>query len=166
MALEWVRRLAVIAGLLPALGAAVYKGVLLSTSAQPGWKGARWLGGYLTNSALLLGCAELLALSILMGQERAAAILRTALVLLLLLNVVALGLLLVDVRAALSSACTRLALGRLGALALAGGVLLPLGLLVVGGPLPMLGAVLCLVLGALVVRFEIVHLPHGNRSLE
>jgi Ni/Fe-hydrogenase subunit HybB-like protein len=157
--LEGARRTALVLGLLPALGAAVYKGVLFSTSAQPGWRDARWLGGYLTNSALLLGCAELLALAILMGQERVAAILNPALVLLLLLNVVALALLLFNVRAS-----THLALGRPGALALGGGVLLPLVLLAVGGPLPMLGAVLFTVLGALAVRFEIVYLPHGNRS--
>ena len=48
---DWVRRLAVVVGLVPALGSAVYKGVLFSTSSQPGWKDARWLGGYLTNSA-------------------------------------------------------------------------------------------------------------------
>jgi hypothetical protein len=62
VAIEWARKLAVVLGLLPALGSAIYKGVLLSTNAQPGWRDARWLGGYLTNSALLLGCAELLAL--------------------------------------------------------------------------------------------------------
>jgi formate-dependent nitrite reductase membrane component NrfD len=55
IALEWVRKAAVALGLLPALGSALYKGVLLSTNAQPGWRDARWLGGYLTNSALLLG---------------------------------------------------------------------------------------------------------------
>src|SRR5271170_1671322 len=46
---KWARILAVVAGLLPGFGAAAYKGVLLSTNAQPGWKDARWLGGYLTN---------------------------------------------------------------------------------------------------------------------
>jgi Ni/Fe-hydrogenase subunit HybB-like protein len=162
--LEWARQVAVALGVLPALGSALYKGVLISTSAQPGWNDARWLGGYLTNSALLLGCAGLLALSVLLGQERAVAILRPALVLLLLLNAVALGLLLVDFRAALARAYTQRALGRLGALALGGGVLVPLGLLVVGSPLLMLGAVLFVVLGALVVRFEIVYLPHGGQK--
>src|SRR5258707_12113540 len=87
-AIERARRVAVVLGLLPALGSATYKGVLLSTNAQPGWRDARWLGGYLTNSALLLGCAELLALSVLMGQENAAAILRPALGLLLVINVI------------------------------------------------------------------------------
>src|SRR5216684_54494 len=87
-AIEWARRLAVVLGLLPALGSTVYKGVLLSTNAQPGWRDARWLGGYLTNSALLLGCAEMLVLSVLMGQDGAAATLRIALGLLLVLNLV------------------------------------------------------------------------------
>src|SRR6516164_7027890 len=90
---EWARLLAVIVGLLPAFGSAAYKGVLLSTNAQPGWKDARWMGGYLTNSALLLGCAELLVLSALMGQTQATAILRTGFIVLLVLNVIPLGLL-------------------------------------------------------------------------
>ena len=65
--LAWVRKGAVVLGLVPALGSAVYKGVLLSTNAQPGWRDARWLGGYLSNSALVLGCAEMLVLAALMG---------------------------------------------------------------------------------------------------
>src|SRR5919197_171377 len=101
MTLEWVRRLAVVIGLLPALGSAVYKGVLLSTNAQLGWKDARWLGGYLTNSALMLGCAEMLVLSILMGHASAAAMLRPALGLLLVLNLVPVCLLAVDLRTTL-----------------------------------------------------------------
>src|SRR5689334_20675514 len=38
--LQWARRPAMILGLLPALGIAVYKGVLFSTTAQPGWRDA------------------------------------------------------------------------------------------------------------------------------
>ena len=90
---EWARRLAVVVGLLPGFGSAAYKGVLLSTNAQPGWKDARWMGGYLTNSALLMGCAELLVLSAMMGQTQATVILRTAFIVLLVLNVIPLGLL-------------------------------------------------------------------------
>ena len=105
--LEWVHRFALVLGLLPALGSAIYKGVLLSTNAQPGWRDARWLGAYLTNSALMLGCAELLALSVLMGQESAASALRTAFGLLLVLNVIPLGLLAVDLRPVLSLIYTR-----------------------------------------------------------
>jgi hypothetical protein len=159
-ALEWVRKAAVVLGLLPALGSAVYKGVLLSTNAQR-WRDARWLGGYLTNSAFLLGCAELLALSVLMGQERATAVLRPALLLLLVLNVVPLGLVVADLRPTLSRIDTRSQLGRLAALGVGGGTLLPLGLLLPGGhPLAVLAAVLLLLLGSLALRFALVRLPH------
>src|SRR5438445_13323155 len=100
MTLAWVRRLVVVIGLLPALGSAVYKGVLLSTNAQPGWKDARWLGGYLTNSAILLGCATMLVLAVLLGQASATALLRPALGLLVLLNALFLLLLLGALRTA------------------------------------------------------------------
>src|SRR5262245_268851 len=146
-ALEWVRKAAVVLGLLPALGSAVYKGVLLSTSAQPGWRDARWLGGYLTNSAFLLGCAELLVLSVLTGQERAATVLRPALALLLVLNLAPLRLLLANLRPALSRIYTPGQLGRLAALCVGVGTLVPLALLAAGGsPLPLLAAVLSLLL--------------------
>ena len=162
MPLEWVRRLAVVIGLLPALGSAVYKGVLLSTNAQLGWKDARWLGGYLTNSALMLGCAEMLVLSILMGHASAAAMLRPALGLLLVLNLVPLCLLVVDLRTTLSRIYPRWQLCGVGALSLGGGVLIPLFLLcVVDSPLFMLSAVTFILLGSLVIRFVIVKLPHA-----
>jgi len=163
MTLAWVRRLVVVIGLLPALGSAVYKGVLLSTNAQPGWKDARWLGGYLTNSALMLGCAEMLVLSVLMRHVSAAAILRPALGLLLVLNLVPLCLLAVDLRTTLSRLYTRWQLCGVGTLALGGGVLLPLCLLlVVDSPLSMLSAVMCIALGSLVIRFVIIMLPHAS----
>jgi hypothetical protein len=159
---EWVRKAAVVLGLLPALGSAVYKGVLLSTNAQPGWRDARWLGGYLTNSALLLGCAELLALSVLMGQERATAVLRPALVVLLVINALVLLLLLANLRAALLRIYTSRQLWRLGILTLGGGVLAPLCLVLVGGsPLLLLAAVLLLLLGSLAIRFVIIKVPHA-----
>jgi Ni/Fe-hydrogenase subunit HybB-like protein len=163
MTLEWVRRTAVILGLLPALASAVYKGVLLSTNAQPGWRDARWLGGYLTNSALLLGCAEMLALSVLMGQESAAAALRTALGVLLVLNVIPMGLLVVNLRPVLGRIYTREQLWRVGMLTIGGGTLIPLGLVLVGGGPPlMLGAGMFLLLGSLVIRFLIVRIPHTS----
>jgi hypothetical protein len=157
---EWLRRVTIIVGLLPALGAAVYKGVLFSTTAQPGWSSARWLGGYLVNSAFVLGAAELLFLAIVMGQPRAVAVLRPALMLLLLLNLVALGLLLADLRAALSRAHSPRVLAIIGALVVLAGVLVPVWLLALGAPLHMAGAVLFILLGAVVVRSEIVRLPH------
>jgi Polysulphide reductase, NrfD len=68
----WARKVAVAGGLPFAFGSAAYKGVLFSTTAQPGWKDARWLGGYLVNSAVLLGAAELLLIAAVMGEARAA----------------------------------------------------------------------------------------------
>ena len=159
--LEWIRRLAVLAGLAPALGAAVYKGVLLSTTAQPGWKDARWLGGYLTSAAVMLGSAEMLVLAVVMEQARVAAIARLALGLLLVLNAILLTLLLVDVREVLARLYSRRTLYGLGALSLGGGLLLPLYLLVAGRPPLMLGAALCVVLGGLLSRFVIIALPRA-----
>ena len=162
--LEGLRRLVVIVGLVPALGAAVYKGILLSTNAQPGWKDARWLGGYLTSSALVLGAAEMLALAVLMGNQRAATIVRLALGLLLVINAVPLLLLLVDVRATLARLYPLRELYGLGALSVGGGLLLPLWLLAVeGSPRLMPAAALCIVLASLVIRFVIVRLPHDSR---
>ena len=80
--------------------------------------------------------------------------------LLLLLNLVALGLLLADLRAPLSRAHSPRVLAIIGALVVLAGVLVPLWLLALGAPLHMAGAVLFILLGAVVVRSEIVRLPH------
>src|SRR5262249_19792162 len=153
---------AVVLALLPALGSALYKGVLISTNSQPGWRDARWLGGYLANSALLLGCTELLAVSVLMGQERATAVLRPALGLLLWLNAVGLFLLLANLLPALARTYAPRNLGYLGVLTLGGGALAPLCLLLVGGSPPLLlAAVLLLLLGSLAIRFVIIKVPHA-----
>jgi Ni/Fe-hydrogenase subunit HybB-like protein len=160
---EEVRRLAVMIGLLPALGSVVYKGVLLSTSAQPGWKDARWLGGYLTSAAVMLGNAQMLVLSSLMGHERAAAMLRPALALLLILNLIPFGLLVVDVRATLLGSYTRRQMYGVGVLSLGGGVLLPLGLLLGGSTsLFVVASAACIALASLAVRFAIIRLPYAS----
>jgi hypothetical protein len=160
--LEGARKAAVVLGLLPALGSAVYKGVLLSTSAQPGWRDARWLGGYLANSALLLGCAELLVLSVLMGQERATAVLRLALGLLLVLNGIVLLLLLANLWTALARTYTPRQMWRIGILTLGGGTLAPLCLVIAGGSPPfLLAAVGLLLLGSLALRFVIISVPQA-----
>src|SRR5271168_1243669 len=123
---EWARIAAVVVGLLPGFASAAYKGVLLSTNAQPGWKDARWMGGYLTNSALLMGCAELLVLSALMGQAQATAILRTGFIVLLALNVIPLGLLFANLRPAHARLYTREQQWLVGVLLFAAGTLIPL----------------------------------------
>ena len=161
-ALDWVRKAAVVLGVLPALGSALYKGVLLSTNSQPGWRDARWLGGYLTNSALVLGCAQMLLLAALLGQERASALLRPSLVLLLVLNLFPLGLVIRNLLPTLSRLYTPGQFGRLGALCLGLGTLAPLALLFAGDILPcVLAGVLSLLAGSLALRFVIVRLPHA-----
>jgi hypothetical protein len=160
---ERARILAVIVGLLPGFGAAAYKGVLLSTNAQPGWKDARWLGGYLTNSALLIGCAELLVLSALMGKTQATAILRTAFIVLLALNVIPLGLLFANLQPTHARLYTREQQWRVGALIVAAGTLIPLGLtLLNGGLLFIFGSVIFLLLASWLIRFVYVKIPHTS----
>jgi len=163
MDFEWARILAVVVGLLPAFGAAAYKGVLLSTNAQPGWKDARWLGGYLTNSALLIGCGELLVLSALMKHTPATAILRIAFIVLLVLNVIPLGLLFRNLHPTHARLYTREQLWRVGALLFAAGTLMPLGLtLLNGGLLFIFGSVIFLLLASWVIRFVYVKIPHTS----
>jgi hypothetical protein len=145
---------------LPALAVAVYKGVLFSTSSQPGWKDARWLGAYLTNSTIVLGCGELLVLSIVMGQEGAVMALRPALALLLVLNFVTTILLFIDVHGALAQTRTRRELFWLSVLVVGPGLALPLCLMAVTSSWISVVAVMSLALGAVVVRHEIVLLPH------
>lgn len=160
---EWARILAVIVGLLPAFGSATYKGVLLSTNAQPGWKDARWMGGYLTNSAILMGCGELLVLSAMMGQSHATAILRTAFIVLLVLNVLPLGLLFANLQPTHARLYSREQQWRVGALIFVAGTLIPLGLtLLSGGLLFTFGAVIFLLLESWVIRFVYVKIPHTS----
>ncbi len=162
MDFEWARILVVVVGLLPALGSAAYKGVLLSTNAQPGWKDARWMGGYLTNSALLMGCAELLVLSALMGQTQATAILRTAFIVLLVLNVIPLGLLFANLRPTHARLYTREQQWRVGVL-IAAGALIPLSLMLLnGGLLCIAVAVIFLLSESWVIRFVYVKIPHTS----
>ena len=157
---EWARILAVVAGLLPGFASAAYKGVLLSTNAQPGWKDARWMGGYLTNSALLMGCAELLVLSALKGQTQATAILRAAVIVLLVMNVIPLSLLFADLRPAHALLYTRKQQWRAGAV-IAALTLIPLALMLLNGDLLFLFvAVVLLLAQSWLVRFVYVKIPH------
>jgi hypothetical protein len=82
---------------------------------------------------------------------------------LLVLNLVPLCLLVVDLRPTLSRLYTCWQLCSVGALALGVGVLLPLCLLVVvDSPFSMLSAVMCIVLGSLIIRFVIIMFPHAS----
>jgi Ni/Fe-hydrogenase subunit HybB-like protein len=163
VALERVRQAAVVLGLLPAFGSLAYKGVLFSTSSQPGWKDARWLGGFMANSALLLGCAELLAVSVLTGHARAVAALRTVAVVLVLLNIIPAWLLFSELHQTLSRIYGDRQLYVVLALVFAGGALIPLSLLLIGdGDPSILVATALIVLGSLAVRFLLIKIPHGS----
>jgi hypothetical protein len=158
--LEGIRDVILVVGLLPALGAAVYKGVLFSTTAQPGWREARWLGGYLSSSALALGAAQLLCLATMMEQSKAVAELRLALMLLVFFNLVPLGLLLSDLGRPLVRARGARVVAAIGALTILAGTLVPLWLLTLATPLTLAVALFLILLAAVVIRREIVQLPH------
>ena len=155
---EWLRWVLLVPGLVLAMGAAVYKGVLFSTTAQRGWGDARWLGGYLINSALVLGAGEALLLAGLRDQAGAIGALRLALMLLLPLNLLVLALLLGNLRGPLAQARGPRVLALIGAVSVLGGIVVPLGLLALGVAFPV--AVLLILAGAAVVRHEMVRLPH------
>jgi Ni/Fe-hydrogenase subunit HybB-like protein len=161
-ALEWARRAAVVLGLVPAFASAVYKGVLLSTSAQAGWREARWLGGYLSSGAAVLGCAEVVVLAYLTGHPRAAEVLRPALIVLQLVHAVPLALLSAELWPILRRAATPRQWALAVALVPVGGWLLPLGLAIVGGVVAMVAAAVLIVGGALAARFILVRLPHHS----
>jgi hypothetical protein len=163
--LEWARKSAVVFGLLPAFGSVAYKGVLFSTSSQPGWKDARWLGGWMANSALTLGCAELLALSVLTGHARAAAALRTVVGVLLLLNLIPMGLLFLELRETLTRIYRDQQVHLALVLTVVGGTLIPLILLLVGDGAPwILGAVLFILAGNLAIRSLFLKIPHASHD--
>lgn len=159
---DWARKLAAILGLLPGFGSCAYKGVLLSTNSQPGWKDARWMGGYLTNSAFLLGCAELLVVSTLMRQAQAVTILRTAFIALLVINAIPLALLFANLHSILAQLYTREQVWRTACLTFAASTLLPLALILLGdGPLFVFGAVIFLLSGSLAIRYAYIKIPHA-----
>jgi Ni/Fe-hydrogenase subunit HybB-like protein len=160
---EWARITAVILGLLPGFGSAAYKGVLLSTNSQPGWKDARWMGAYLTNSAILMGCGELLILATLMQQVQATAILRIAFVVLLAINLIPLGLLFANLQPAHARLYTRQQQVRVAALIFVVGTLIPLGLALFNGGLAFVVlAVALLLLASWAIRFLYVKIPHTS----
>jgi hypothetical protein len=160
-AVEWCRKVAAIVAIPPAAGVALYKGVLFSTTAQPGWRDMRWLGAYLANSSMLLGAAGLLFIADLSGHETARTDLRVATALLLLVNGALLALVAVEARAILRRCYGRGRLVSLAAITFVGGVALPVLNLGVGVLPATLASVVLIVAAALVVRFEIVWLPHA-----
>jgi hypothetical protein len=163
--LGWVRKPAMISALLPAFGSAVYKGVLISTNSQPGWRQARWLGAYMTSAAPVLGTTLLFFLALLLKQEQAAAKLRTCLIPLLALNFMILILLARDVRRALESRWAIRERLWICLTSIACGLIVPLTL----WPFARSGAaamalVATILAGSLFIRYVIVMLPHAPHA--
>jgi hypothetical protein len=159
--LEWVRKPAVVAGVLPAIGSAVYKGVLISTNSQPGWRQARWLGGYLTSAAPLLGTTLLFSLALLIRQTQAVAMLRICLMPLLALNFLILILLVRDLRQALESRWIHRDRLWIGLTAIGCGLIGPLALWPFArGGIPAIALVASILAASLFIRFVIILIPH------
>ena len=155
-----------IAGLIPALIVAAYKGVLLSTTAQPGWRTMRWLGAAFALSALSMGAAIMLAIASNAGDFSAARILRFILMWLLVLNALAVRRILgrVDMAGHLSdlgSHTTALRVGLHYTVFIVFGLGLPIVLCALSkGSSAIDGAIVLIVLaGALVSRHYLVMLP-------
>jgi hypothetical protein len=165
MALEWVRKALVVFGLIPAFGSVAYKGVLFSTCSQPGWKDARWLGGWMANSALLLGSAQLLALSVLAGDARTAAALQAVVAVLVILNLIPTGFVFLEIRETLARIYSDQQIYRALVPTLVGGTLVPMVLLLAGEGAPWrLGAVLFIVIGGFAVRSLFLKIPHASHE--
>jgi Ni/Fe-hydrogenase subunit HybB-like protein len=162
-AVELSRKVILALGLVPAFGSAVYKGVLFSTSSQPGWRDARWLGAYLVNSALTYGVAGLDVLAL--ASSRPSAPIRWALAVLLASNLLVLCLLALDLRATLARLHGPKGMALLATLAAGVGVLAPLALVLISDGLlaASVGLAGCLA-GGLAWRHAIVMIPHQSQA--
>jgi hypothetical protein len=160
---QWLHYALVVLGLVPALGSAVYKGVLFSTTSQPGWKDARWLGAYFTNSAIVLGGAGLLGLALLLDKTRAFDILRRVFVLLSLFQLLPLTLLAWELAPSLMRVLTPGQLRGVGLVLLAGGVLPLVLVLISSHQVLIVAAILLTDLNSWIARFVVVWLPHFHQ---
>jgi hypothetical protein len=96
--LRWIG----LAGLPFALGVAMYKGVLLSTTTQPVWGRMRWLGAILSASSGACGLTVMMALAAGLGDDSGALALRFAAGVVLALYTLALAIAMGPVNHALS----------------------------------------------------------------
>jgi hypothetical protein len=160
--IAWAGKAAVILAILPALAGILYKGVLFSLTSQPGWKEARWFGGYLTNSAVLLGCAVLLPAAIIFNLAKAESVLHTLLLALLVSDAIFLALLYRDVASVFGVRYERNLKRAAWILIPALGILLPFVLLAWGNRAMAVAACLLALASALAVRYLFVYLPHSQ----
>jgi hypothetical protein len=149
-----------IPGLIAALIVGSYKGVLLSTTAQPGWNDARWLGAALATSSgamgaafLIIAAAPLATLPSMGLHELLAALLAVATI----VTVTAC----IEMRGALARCFTRRELIFSYAISIVAGLILPFILIVAASssPATMIASSLT-ILGALAFRHHLVSIPH------
>jgi Ni/Fe-hydrogenase subunit HybB-like protein len=148
-----------VAGLPFALMVGIYKGVLFSTTAQPGWRAMRWLGASFSVSAAVMGIAALLVIAAAGRFETTASLLRELLLITMIFY--ALTLFLLErgadewTRAARKKSRTSVVLG------VVGGLLLPIIVIAFSnGPAGEDCGAALLILGAIAVRHVLVIIPH------
>jgi hypothetical protein len=157
---EVIRKVLLGAGLPFCFGSMAYKGVLFSTSAQPGWRDARWFGAYHVASAFAFGSAILLALAAPMSHDHAASVLRVTTAVLVVVQLVPLVMLARELWPTLVHRYSQRQL-RAGVLvALSAGVLFPLALVFVESTWTALLVVVSVLAAGWEVRRLIVTLPH------
>jgi formate-dependent nitrite reductase membrane component NrfD len=136
-----------------------YKGVLFSTTAQPGWSSMRWLGALLSISAGAMGVATLLAIAALAPADRTSAFLREALVWILVLYAIVFVVLERE-----GDQWTRGARRAFPAgmwLTLLVGIIVPLAIaLLAAEPGTDCVAALCVIAGSVAFRDVLVKIPH------
>ncbi len=159
----WVRKLFLIVAIPVAFASMAYKGVLFSTSSQPGWRDARWLGAYHTASAFAFGAAALLVLAKWGGQNAAFVRLQPAAVAFLMGQAIPLGLLSVELWPALRSARSRGHMGAAAVVVFGLGIVLPVSLVLIGGSLAVGLAALTAFAGGWTVRYLFVTLSQIER---
>ncbi|HXR25399.1 MAG TPA: NrfD/PsrC family molybdoenzyme membrane anchor subunit, partial [Candidatus Binataceae bacterium] len=152
-----------VAGIVAALITAGYKGVLLSTTAQPGWKDSRWLGAELSISSGASGTAFLLAFAAILDAQPAMADLRAVLATVLILDLAAASVVAYEMRRAILARFTRAEIAGWYAAMLGGGGLAPLILIAASAAAPAsIAAAVLTILGAIAMRHHLVMIPHRD----
>src|SRR5215468_7002256 len=110
-----------------------------------------------------MGCGELLALSAVMGHTQATDLLRTAFIVLLLLNLVPLGLLFANLQPAHARLYTPAQQWRVATFLFAINLLIPLTLTLLSGSLVVVSvAITFLLFSSWIIRFVYIKIPHTS----
>jgi hypothetical protein len=160
------------AGIAPAIIVSLYKGVLLSATAQPGWRKMRWLGAAFATSSAASGAALMMLLAWRLGDRDAASVMRIMMGWLLGLNAIAVRMVMgqparsghLAEPAPTPAAFQRRAM--IYTLFLVGGIGAPIVLAAIAAERPALGiaAAALALAGMIVSRHYLVMIPHRGES--